>query len=86
MRESRTSRVSVAAGAARFAVVGYARKPIADDVFREDMRKGCDEFARRRPVDAELWDTFANHLFYQEGSYDDPAAYAALKKRPEYQS
>ena len=68
---------------ARFAVVGYARKPIADDAFRDDMRKGCDEFARRRPVDAELWDTFASHIFYQEGSYDDPAAYAALKKRLE---
>ena len=68
---------------ARFAVVGYARKPIADDAFRDDMREGCDEFARRRPVDAELWDTFASHVFYQEGSYDDPAAYAALKKRLE---
>ncbi|HSZ82901.1 MAG TPA: glucose-6-phosphate dehydrogenase [Polyangia bacterium] len=68
---------------ARFAVVGYARKPIPEDAFRDDMRKGCDEFARRRPVDAELWGTFANHVFYQEGSYDDPAAYAALKTRLE---
>jgi glucose-6-phosphate 1-dehydrogenase len=67
----------------RFAVVGYARKPLDDDAFRDDMRKGCDEFARRRPVDAELWDTFAHHVFYQEGSYDDPAAYLALKKRLE---
>src|SRR5579863_3474653 len=48
----------------RFAVVGYARKVMADDAFRDDMRKGCDEFARRRPVDAELWDTFASHVFY----------------------
>jgi glucose-6-phosphate 1-dehydrogenase len=67
----------------RFAVVGYARKAIADAAFRDDMRKGCDEFARRRPVDPELWDTFAAHLFYQEGNYDDPAAYLALKKRLE---
>jgi glucose-6-phosphate 1-dehydrogenase len=68
---------------ARFAVVGYARKPLTDDAFRDDMRKGCDEFARRRPVDPELWSTFASHVFYQEGSYDDPAAYAALKTRLE---
>jgi glucose-6-phosphate 1-dehydrogenase len=68
---------------ARFAVVGYARKQLTDDVFRGDMRAGCDEFARRRPVDDELWNTFANQLFYQEGSYDDPAAYEALKKRLE---
>src|SRR5947209_4411924 len=56
---------------ARFAVVGYARKPMNDAAFRDDMRKGCDEFARRRPVDPEQWATFANHIFYQEGSYDD---------------
>jgi len=68
---------------ARFAVVGYARKPLTDDAFREDMRKGCDEFARRRPVDPELWNTFGSHVFYQEGSYDEPAAYEALKKRLE---
>jgi glucose-6-phosphate 1-dehydrogenase len=68
---------------ARFAVVGYARKPLTDDVFRDEMRKGCDEFARRRPVDPELWDTFARHVFFQTGDYDDPAAYAALKQRLE---
>jgi glucose-6-phosphate 1-dehydrogenase len=68
---------------ARFAVVGYARKPLTDDVFREEMRKGCDEFARRRPVDAELWDTFAKQLFFQAGDYDDPAAYVALRERLE---
>jgi glucose-6-phosphate 1-dehydrogenase len=68
---------------ARFAVVGYARKPLGDDVFRADMRKGCDEFARRRPVDDELWSTFARQIFFQEGDYDNPAAYLALKKRLE---
>jgi glucose-6-phosphate 1-dehydrogenase len=68
---------------ARFAVVGYARKPLGDDVFRADMRKGCDEFARRRPVDDGLWDTFAKQLFFQEGDYDNLDAYKALKKRLE---
>ncbi|HVR03518.1 MAG TPA: glucose-6-phosphate dehydrogenase, partial [Polyangia bacterium] len=69
--------------AARFAVVGYARKPLAETAFRDELRAGCDEFARRRPVDPELWNTFANNVFYQEGSYDDPPAYVALKKRLE---
>jgi glucose-6-phosphate 1-dehydrogenase len=68
---------------ARFAVVGYARKPLTDESFREEMRRGCDEFARRRPVDPELWATFARNIFYQEGSYDDPASFAALKQRLE---
>jgi glucose-6-phosphate 1-dehydrogenase len=68
---------------ARFAIVGYARKVIPEAEFREEMRKGCDEFARRRPVDAEVWETFAKNIFYQEGSYDDPKAYQALKLRLE---
>ena len=40
---------------ARFAVLGFGRHAQDDDAFREEMRRGCDEFARRRPVDAPLW-------------------------------
>ncbi|HET6280280.1 MAG TPA: glucose-6-phosphate dehydrogenase, partial [Polyangia bacterium] len=65
----------------RFAVVGYARRPMDDDAFREEMRRGCEEFARRRPIDPELWATFARNIFYQEGTYDDPASFVALKQR-----
>jgi glucose-6-phosphate 1-dehydrogenase len=68
---------------ARFAIVGFARKPMNDDAFRGEMRKACDEFARRRPVDAALWEAFAQHVFYQQGDYDDPASYAGLKARIE---
>jgi glucose-6-phosphate 1-dehydrogenase len=68
---------------ARFAVIGYARRPLGDDAFRDEMRKGADEFARRRPVDAGVWEGFARNLFYQAGDYDDPAAYAALRQRLE---
>ena len=67
----------------RFAVVGYARRPLDEDAFRADMRAGCDEFARRRPVDDELWNGFARNLFYQAGGYDDPASFVALRKRLE---
>jgi glucose-6-phosphate 1-dehydrogenase len=68
---------------ARFAIVGFARKPMTDDAFRDQMRAACDEFARRRPVDAALWSAFAGHIFYQQGDYDDPASYAGLKARIE---
>src|SRR6478609_11563716 len=68
---------------ARFAIVGFARKPMTDDAFRDEMRTACDEFARRRPVDAALWAAFAGHIFYQQGDYDDPASYAGLKARIE---
>ena len=67
----------------RFAVVGYARRPLTDDGFRDEMRAGCEEFARRRPVDPELWTGFARNIFYQEGGYDDPKAFLALRERLE---
>jgi glucose-6-phosphate 1-dehydrogenase len=67
----------------RFAIIGFARRPMSDDAFREEMRAAADEFARRRPVDPELWSAFARHVFYQPGVYDDPASFVALKARLE---
>ena len=66
-----------------FSVVGFARRPKSDEDFRGEMREGCDRFARRRPVDETLWSSFAESVFYQQGSFDDQAAYAALKMRME---
>ena len=53
---------------ARFAIVGFARRAVSDDAFREEMRAACSEFARRRPIDPELWSAFARNIFYQQGS------------------
>jgi len=65
----------------RFAVLGFGRHAQDDDAFRDEMRRGCEEFARRRPVDAAVWSAFARNLFYQQGAYDDPAAFQRLKVR-----
>jgi glucose-6-phosphate 1-dehydrogenase len=65
----------------RFAVLGFGRHAQDDEAFREEMRRGCEEFARRRPVDAAVWSAFARNLFYQQGAYDDPAAFQRLRTR-----
>ena len=65
------------------AVVGYARRELGDEAFRAQMREGTDKHARLRPVDPQLWATFAAGLYYQQGHFDDPAAYARLKARLE---
>ena len=65
----------------RFAVLGFGRHALEEDAFREEMRRGCEEFARRRPLDASLWAAFARNVFYQQGAYDDPAAFQRLKVR-----
>ncbi len=66
---------------ASFAIVGYGRHPGTDASFREEMREACEKFARHRPLDPQVWEPFARGLFYQQGSYESPADYAALKAR-----
>jgi glucose-6-phosphate 1-dehydrogenase len=66
-----------------FAVVGFARRPIGDEGFREQMREGCEKHARRRPVDKTLWASFASGIYYHQGAFDDLGAYSTLKARLE---
>lgn len=66
---------------ANFNVVGFARKPMSDDAFRAEMRTACEKFARHRPLDTQLWDTFVKGIFYHSGSYDDKEAFVSLKAR-----
>lgn len=62
-----------------FAVVGYARRPYTDETFRERVREGCDSHARRRPVDATLWERFAPGISYVQGTFGEPEGYRKLK-------
>ena len=57
---------------ARFAIIGFARRAMTDEAFRDELRAACAEHARRRPLDNDLWTAFAANIFYQQGSYDDP--------------
>jgi glucose-6-phosphate 1-dehydrogenase len=66
-----------------FAVIGFARRPASDQDFQQQMREGCDKYARRRPVDKTLWESFAPGIYYHQGSFDDLGAYNTLKARLE---
>jgi glucose-6-phosphate 1-dehydrogenase len=63
-----------------FAIVGFARKSVDDQLFRTEMKEWCLKFARHRPTE-ELWAEFARGIYFQTGDYDDPASYLALKAR-----
>lgn len=65
----------------KFSLVGYARRPLGDEVFRGQIREGCEKFARRRPLDNSLWRTFEEGIFYQDGGYDDPEDFRRLGRR-----
>lgn len=59
-------------------IVGMARRPIATDDFRNQMREGINAFSRKRPVDPVTWGNFAKRVEYFQGNFDAPAAYQRL--------
>src|SRR6266571_157762 len=50
----------------RFTVVGFARTNWTDEQFREEARKSVQSYSRR-PLDADVWDSFAQGLYYISG-------------------
>jgi len=54
----------------RFAVIGYSRREMDNDSFREFARTAVEKFSRT-PVDDHLWQAFAETLHYQSGSFDE---------------
>src|SRR5690348_11342493 len=61
-----------------FAVVAFARRDYTDDSFRQEMRQAVEQFSRRKPVDDEVWESFARNLFYYRSEFTEPAGYKGL--------
>jgi glucose-6-phosphate 1-dehydrogenase len=64
-----------------FNVVGVARRDLEQGAVRQAMREATDKYARRRPVEDELWRSFSEGIFYVNGTFEDPATYERLKQR-----
>ncbi|UCC61785.1 MAG: glucose-6-phosphate dehydrogenase [Anaerolineae bacterium] len=62
-------------------IVGVARSPLSDDVFRDRVYEGVVGYARLKPGICELWPRMEGRLTYLAGSYDDPETYRLLGKR-----
>jgi glucose-6-phosphate 1-dehydrogenase len=67
---------------AELTIVGVARRDWSDEVFRQKMREGIEEFSDGIQSEA-IWESFAEGLFYCPGNMDDPQAYQTLKARLE---
>ncbi|HEY3153176.1 MAG TPA: glucose-6-phosphate dehydrogenase, partial [Candidatus Binatia bacterium] len=63
----------------RFAVVGYARTDMTDESFRDKMREAVKEFSRTGLKD-DVWQQFANTLYYVRGDYGDHDGFRKLKE------
>ena len=59
-------------------IVGVARREWSDDYFREQMREGIEQFSDGIGSE-ELWQDFAQGLYYCSGNMDDLESYEKLK-------
>ena len=60
-----------------FALVGFARRAMTNEEFREKIGGEISQFATTQ-VDLDLWRWFSHRLYYVQGDADDPAAYQKL--------
>lgn len=61
-----------------YAVVGFARRDWDDARFRDELRGTLQD--AKIPDYEQTWPTFAEHVLFSPGTFDDPAAYATLKE------
>jgi glucose-6-phosphate 1-dehydrogenase len=64
-----------------FALIGFARKPKDDSTFRDECRKGVEEFSRSKPINEEVWARFSEMIHYHQGDYNSADSYDNLCKR-----
>ncbi|MDQ1728862.1 MAG: glucose-6-phosphate 1-dehydrogenase [Pyrinomonadaceae bacterium] len=66
-----------------FVILGSGRQTLSDDEFRELMKNAIAEFGSDDALDEATWQSFAQHLFYLGGDFNDPALYPQLKSKLE---
>ncbi len=64
-----------------FAVLGNSRTEMTDEDFREKMKAALQEFLEDTPFDEQLWNQFAQNLFYFAGDLHDPESFVRLRTR-----
>src|SRR3954453_23367139 len=62
------------------AVIGFARRPKTDDQFRKEQGESTRKFSRQAVRD-EIWNGFAQGLYYHQSEFHDAAGYKSLAER-----
>lgn len=65
-----------------FFLIGFGRKPIADDAFRDLAEGSLKEFSRRE-LDDKIWSRLKANSCYIDGPYDQADGYIKLKQQIE---
>lgn len=65
-----------------FHLVGFGRKAMSDEAFREAVTESVRTFSRRE-FNADIWDRVGKNAAYHQGGYDEGAAYGGLREKIE---
>src|SRR3954469_25261507 len=63
-------------------IVAFARRDKNDDEFRRDLEQSTRKYSRQ-PVRDEIWNAFAQSIFYHRSEFGDEPGYERLAKRLE---
>src|SRR5947207_1481209 len=59
-----------------FAIIGFARRPLTDDVLRAQAKESVEKFSRNKPSQRpSVWESFAQGLFYVQSDFDNPEGF-----------
>jgi glucose-6-phosphate 1-dehydrogenase len=61
-------------------IVGFARREKSDDQFRNELENATRKFSRQAVRD-EIWNAFAQSIFYHQSEFGDESGYQRLTKR-----
>ena len=59
-------------------MVGFARKPLDSDGFRQELRRGCEKYSRHGDFSDGQWKAFSERILYLASDLNDPEGYARL--------
>ena len=62
-----------------FSFIGYGRRDLTDEVFRQSMKEAVEKFSRR-PLDEKLWENLSQKIRFQVGGYDDVDSFVRLRE------
>jgi glucose-6-phosphate 1-dehydrogenase len=61
-----------------FAVIGFSRQGMQHEDFRKDMREAVNKYSRYAPVQEDVWNSFAQGLFFEQADFSDLDCYKRL--------
>ena len=66
---------------ASFAIIGNSRTAQTDEQFRGNMRQAVQRFSENTEFDEDLWNRFAQNIYYLAGDITDTALYQAIGRK-----